>query len=295
MEEPKGQRRFEHRLIDGFDRSRIRREVLRSKANDPGTMEKLRRRYATLVLGASLAVGGLGIPIKASRMLDHADDHQSRASQAASSDLMRQISQDLAAANDITREVAGGVASAADVAADTLTGPILPQAGNEGQPNLVTEMVKEAFFKSEVPFGSIIYKEAKKNDIQPELLAAVVKTESRFVPTARSNRGAQGLMQLVPKTGRWMGAKNLMNPAENVAAGAKYLKYLNDRFDGDQTKVLAAYNSGEGNVRRFGGVPPFRETEQYVKKVMDSKDDFHDQVRGKLAETISDASTSLGR
>ena len=102
-------------------------------------------------------------------------------------------------------------------------------------------------------------------------------------------------MQLVPKTGRWMGAKNLMNPAENLAAGAKYLKYLNERFDGDQTKVLAAYNSGEGNVRKFGGVPPFRETQQYVKKVMNSKDDFHDQVNGKLAESISDASLAMSR
>src|SRR5206468_172747 len=137
----------------------------------------------------------------------------------------------------------------------------------------VAEQVKENFFKKEIPFGSIIYNEAKKNNLPPELVAAVVHTESKFVPTARSGAGAVGLMQLVPRTGRWLGATNLTDPGQNVMAGAKYLRYLVDRFGGNTTKAVAAYNAGEGNVRRFGGVPPFRETRNYVNRVQDFQRD----------------------
>ena len=113
-----------------------------------------------------------------------------------------------------------------------------------------------------------------------------MQTESNFKPTARSGVGAQGLMQLMPKTGRWMGGKNLNNPADNVRAGTKYLKYLNERFDGDETKVLAAYNAGEGNVRRYGGVPPFKETRNYVKKVANAQKDYEQKVSGHVSETL---------
>jgi len=142
----------------------------------------------------------------------------------------------------------------------------------------VAESAKENFFKTQVPFGSIIYNEAKKQNLPPELVAAVVHTESKFKPNARSGAGAMGLMQLVPKTGRWMGANNLMNPSENIQAGTKYLKYLADRFDGDQQKMIAAYNAGEGNVRRFGGVPPFKETRNYVQRVRTFQNDLNDQL-----------------
>jgi soluble lytic murein transglycosylase-like protein len=142
------------------------------------------------------------------------------------------------------------------------------------------DQVKQAFFQKEVPFGGIIYAEAKKNDLPPELVAAVVHTESRFVPTARSNRGAVGLMQLVPKTGRWLGANNLSDPAQNIQAGTKYLRYLTDRFGGDQQKAIAAYNAGEGNVRRFGGTPPFRETRNYVARVNSFQHDLGSRVGG---------------
>ena len=144
--------------------------------------------------------------------------------------------------------------------------------------------MKEQFFKTQVPFGSIIYNEARKNNLRPELVAAMIQHESKFKPTARSNRGAMGLMQLVPKTARWMGATNPMNPAENIAAGAKYLKYLHDRFDGNEQHVIAAYNAGEGNVKRFGGVPPFKETRNYVTKVRGFEQDFNDRVQSLVAD-----------
>jgi soluble lytic murein transglycosylase-like protein len=139
--------------------------------------------------------------------------------------------------------------------------------------------VKENFFKTQVPFGSIIYSEAKRNNLAPELVAAVVQQESKFKPTARSGAGALGLMQLVPRTGRWMGATDLLNPTQNIMAGAKYLKYLTNQFHGDQQKVIAAYNAGEGAVRRFGGVPPYRETRNYVQKVTGYQQDYGDRVQ----------------
>src|SRR3954464_3886869 len=128
--------------------------------------------------------------------------------------------------------------------------------------------IRKQFFANAVPFGDIIHAKATKYDVDPALVAAVVETESRFKTNARSQVGARGLMQLMPKTGRWMGARNLYNADQNVDAGAKYLNYLNKRFDGNLTKTIAAYNAGEGNVRRYNGVPPFRETRSYVKKVM---------------------------
>ncbi len=128
--------------------------------------------------------------------------------------------------------------------------------------------IRKEFFANAVPFGDIIHDKAQKYDVDPALVAAVVETESSFQTHARSGVGARGLMQLMPRTGRWMGATNLYNAEQNVDAGAKYLRYLNQRFDGNLSKTLAAYNAGEGNVRRYNGVPPFRETRSYVKRVM---------------------------
>lgn len=128
--------------------------------------------------------------------------------------------------------------------------------------------IRKQFFANAVPFGGIIHDKAQKYDVDPSLVAAVVETESRFRTNARSGVGARGLMQLMPRTGRWMGATNLYNAEQNVDAGAKYLSYLNQRFDGNLTKTIAAYNAGEGNVRRYNGVPPFRETRSYVRRVM---------------------------
>ena len=132
----------------------------------------------------------------------------------------------------------------------------------------INDVIRREFFANAMPYGDLIHEKAAKYDVDPALVAAVVETESRFKTNARSQVGARGLMQLMPKTGRWMGARNLYNADQNVDAGAKYLKYLNTRFDGNLTKTIAAYNAGEGNVRRYKGIPPFRETRSYVKKVM---------------------------
>ena len=132
----------------------------------------------------------------------------------------------------------------------------------------INNAIRQDFFENAVPFGNLIHEKSQKYDVDPSLVAAVVETESRFHQGARSPVGAQGLMQLMPRTGRWLGAKNLYDPEQNVDAGVRYLKYLQGRFDGNLKKAIAAYNAGEGNVQRYGGVPPFDETRSYVKKVM---------------------------
>lgn len=136
----------------------------------------------------------------------------------------------------------------------------------------INHEIRARFFAEEIPYGELIYEKAKKYDVDPALVAAVIEQESKFKPKARSHVGAKGLMQLMPRTGRWMGARNLYDPEQNVDAGVKYIAYLDKRFHGDLKKIIAAYNGGEGNVKRYRGVPPFRETRQYVKKVMKNYD-----------------------
>jgi soluble lytic murein transglycosylase-like protein len=156
----------------------------------------------------------------------------------------------------------------------------------------ITDAIRAEFFASSMPYGKLIYEKSRKYDVDPALVAAVIEQESRFKPRAKSHVGARGLMQLMPRTGRWMGARDLYNPEQNVDAGVKYIKYLDKRFKGDRKKIIAAYNGGEGNVMRYGGIPPFRETRQYVKKVMKNYDkrtrqleQFQkDQVGGSIPE-----------
>lgn len=133
--------------------------------------------------------------------------------------------------------------------------------------SLITTDVRRDFFQT-IPFGSLIEESARRHGVDPSLVAAVIEQESGFRPDAVSPRGARGLMQLMPATGRWMGARDLHDPAQNIDAGARYLKYLEMRFEGDVVRQLAAYNAGEGTVARYGGVPPYRETRRYVRTVL---------------------------
>src|SRR3954452_19136844 len=147
------------------------------------------------------------------------------------------------------------------------------------------DVMKEQFFNTQVPYGSIIYREARRNNLAPELVAAVVEAESDFRPRLVSEKNAQGLMQIVPETGRLMGTSDLFNPEKNVAAGTKYLHYLMNRF-GDQRIALAAYNAGEGNVERFGGCPPFPETLNYLQRVSRRTDEYRQKVNGTFVATV---------
>ncbi|HWG58857.1 MAG TPA: lytic transglycosylase domain-containing protein [Candidatus Acidoferrales bacterium] len=116
----------------------------------------------------------------------------------------------------------------------------------------------------------IVREAAERHDLDPALVKAVISTESGWNPQAVSRKGAVGLMQLVPATAQRYGAGNPFDPAQNVEAGTTYLRSLLDRYNGDLTKSLAAYNAGEHAVDASGGVPAYRETRQYVRKVTDA-------------------------
>jgi soluble lytic murein transglycosylase-like protein len=117
-------------------------------------------------------------------------------------------------------------------------------------------------------FDKIITGASSKWGIDPSLVKAVIKAESDFDPHAVSKAGARGLMQLMPETARLMGVNNLDDPEENVEGGIRYLKYLLKRFNWNVPLALAAYNAGEDAVRKYGGIPPYKETRRYVEKVL---------------------------
>jgi soluble lytic murein transglycosylase-like protein len=138
------------------------------------------------------------------------------------------------------------------------------------QPRKPTLGVDETLGVPPAPFGELIYEVAMRHAVNPHLVAAVIHVESAFNPRAISRKGACGLMQLLPETARRFGLKKkkeIFDPAKNLDAGVRYLKWLTKRFDGDVQRVLAAYNAGEGAVDRFNGIPPYRETRNYVQKI----------------------------
>jgi len=119
-----------------------------------------------------------------------------------------------------------------------------------------------------LPYGSQIWRTAQKHSVDGLLVAAIVEAESRFRPHAVSPKGAMGLMQILPSTGGLYGTSDLLDPYTNLEAGTRYLSWLLREFDGDLERTLAAYNAGPATVARYNGVPPYRETRQYVRKVL---------------------------
>lgn len=113
-----------------------------------------------------------------------------------------------------------------------------------------------------------IYRQSQKYGIDDSLVKAVIYTESYFNPNATSHKGASGLMQLMPATAEKYGVSDLYNPHQNIIAGIKHLSYLMKLFPGKLKHVIAAYNAGENAVNKYNGIPPYRETQGYVKKVM---------------------------
>jgi soluble lytic murein transglycosylase-like protein len=118
-------------------------------------------------------------------------------------------------------------------------------------------------------YVTLIDETARKYKLLPALLRAVIHTESSFNPKAVSPKGAMGLMQLMPATARYLGVDDPFSPYDNIKGGARHLSYLIGRYNGNLAYALAAYNAGEEAVRRHGGIPPFEETKNYVRKVLD--------------------------
>lgn len=126
---------------------------------------------------------------------------------------------------------------------------------------------------------TIIRGASERWGVDPVLVKAVIKAESNFDPEAVSRAGARGLMQLMPGTARLMGVKDIHDPTENVEGGVRYLRRLLKNFNWDVTLALAAYNAGETAVRKYGGIPPFKETITFVKRVLNYRKIYKSTVR----------------
>ena len=116
-------------------------------------------------------------------------------------------------------------------------------------------------------FDDLVVAHAQRHSLRPELVRAVIQVESGFNPMATSPKGAMGLMQLMPATARALGVRNPYDPEDNIRGGTAYLRQLLDKYDGNEQLALAAYNAGSGAVDRYGNVPPYRETRDYVRRV----------------------------
>jgi len=130
--------------------------------------------------------------------------------------------------------------------------------------------------------------------VPPAVLKAIARTESGLNPQARSPAGACGMMQLMPETARSLGVRDIFDPEENIFAGARYFRTMLDRFDGDTRLALAAYNAGPGNVQKYGGVPPFKETQRYVQKILAAVGDNLGENLGISRSSNLQTATSAG-
>jgi soluble lytic murein transglycosylase-like protein len=137
----------------------------------------------------------------------------------------------------------------------------------------------------------IIDQTAKSHDVDPLLVHSVIRAESNYNPNAISPKGAEGLMQLIPATARRFGAADSFDVRENITAGVKYLKYLQDMFKDDRL-ALAAYNAGEGAVLKYRNVPPYRETENYVYKVGKTYGEARRKQQAVKVATVAPAPTA---
>jgi soluble lytic murein transglycosylase-like protein len=131
-----------------------------------------------------------------------------------------------------------------------------------------------------IPYHGIIVQAAGRYEVDPHLIRAIILAESNYNPKAKSKKGARGLMQLMPSTAKSLGVENIYDPEENINGGVRYFRSLLDRFDGDVQLALAAYNAGSRHVRKYAGIPPFKATQRYIKKVLKFHRKFKMQQSG---------------
>ena len=143
-----------------------------------------------------------------------------------------------------------------------ITTPVTNTVSNTS-PNLFIKQIS-----GNTAYDPTISEMAQKYNVPFDLIKAVINAESSFNSNATSSTGAMGLMQLMPSTAKWLGVNNAYNARENIEGGAKYLSYLLNRFNGDLKLAVAGYNAGPGNVEKYKGIPPFQETQNYVKKIL---------------------------
>ncbi|HUA10046.1 MAG TPA: lytic transglycosylase domain-containing protein [Candidatus Acidoferrales bacterium] len=184
---------------------------------------------------------------------------------------------------DITSELSAVAARIEQITGQPVQVPGLPGQGQESgsfASVLQAQLASEGESGAEAPnapamlppaqIDALVNENAQAQDVDPALIKAIIANESGFNANATSNVGAQGLMQLMPGTAAGLGVTDSYDPAQNVAGGTKYIKGLLDRFGGDVRLAVAAYNAGPGAVEKYGGVPPYAETQNYVQNVLAS-------------------------
>ena len=139
--------------------------------------------------------------------------------------------------------------------------------------------------KAEHQYHQFIVRAASQYQIDPALIKAIILAESGYNPKAVSKRGAKGLMQLMPETAQALGVEDIFNPRQNITGGVQYFKHLVNRFNGDVKLALAAYNAGSRYVRNYNGVPPFKATRYYIKKVLK----YYQKYKNQTTEEIDKA------